>query len=126
MSDTISLDWIGGQLRVIQAEQRTLRMENDLLRTTILNSLGDVVRVLSDRISNFEALLEARIDHMATSIEPRLAGLETRFDRLESRFDQLETRFDRFEASQDGFEAKMIAGFSQLAAQLERIEQRSA
>ena len=105
MSDMISLDWIGAQLRVIQAEQRTPRTENDLLRTTILNSLGDVVQVLSDRISNFEALLEARIDHLATTIEPRLAQLESR---------------------QDGFEATMTAGFSQLAAQLERIEQKRA
>ena len=72
MSDVISLDWIGGQLRAILAEQRTIRAENEILRTAILNSLSEVVRVLNDRIGNFEALMEARVDRMVSLLEPPL------------------------------------------------------
>lgn len=73
MSDTINLDLIGTTLRAIQAEQRTIRAENEILRTTIMNAPGEVVRVLNDRIGNFEALTEARIDRLSTTTD---AGLE--------------------------------------------------
>jgi hypothetical protein len=76
MSDVIDLGWIGAQLRAIQAEQRTLRSENEILRTTILNSLGEVVRVLSDRIGNFEALSEARMDQFAHRVAEQLDRIE--------------------------------------------------
>jgi hypothetical protein len=78
MSETISLEWIGAQLRTIQAEQRTIRTENELLRS----ALAEVVRVLSERIGNFEALTEARVDQLTN----RVAGLEA---TMEARFDQM-------------------------------------
>lgn len=70
MSGTITLDFIGATLRAIQAEQRTLRTENELIRKDIARlasreELLEVLRVLSDRIANFEALVEARFDQLA-------------------------------------------------------------
>ncbi len=76
MSDTISLEWIGATLRAIQAEQRTLRSENELLRSTLNNTLAEVLRLLSERIGNFEALAEARIDHLQHRIDARMDRLE--------------------------------------------------
>ena len=87
MSEVISLDWIGVQLRAIQAEQRTLRAENELLR----NMMGDMLRVLNDRIGNFEALTEARIDQLGARltalIEPRFAKVETGLGGLNTKLD---------------------------------------
>jgi hypothetical protein len=77
MSETISLEWIGSQLRAIQAEQRTIRAENEIFRTTVLNALSEVVRVLNDRIGNFEALSEARVDRLETTMAARLDRLGT-------------------------------------------------
>jgi len=71
MSETISLEWIGAQLRTIQAEQRTIRAENELLRS----ALGDMLRVLNDRIGNFEALAEARIDRLRLEMTENNAQL---------------------------------------------------
>jgi hypothetical protein len=75
MSETVSLEWIGTQLRVIQAEQRTIRAENEILRSTILNALDAVVRVLNDRIGNFEALTEARLDQLRLEMSENNAQL---------------------------------------------------
>jgi hypothetical protein len=97
VSDTISLDWIGVQLRVIQAEQRTLRSENDLLRTTILNSLGELVRVLRDRIGNFEALQEARTDRLDTQTESRFVQLKTRLDGIVAVLDRMSAQLARID-----------------------------
>ena len=64
MSDAISLDLIGSLLRSIQAEQRTLRMENELIRAdlsritaqiTTRQEMSEVVRVIVDRIGNFKS-----------------------------------------------------------------------
>jgi hypothetical protein len=90
MSDVISLDWIAARLRAIQAEQRTLRSENELLRTTIMNTMSEVLRLLSERIGNFEALMEARIER----VEARLDRLEI---TMESRFAQFGAQLDRIE-----------------------------
>jgi hypothetical protein len=90
MSDTISLDWIGATLRSIQAEQRTLRTENELLRSTINTTLGEVLRLLSERIGNFEALMEARVDR----VERLLGGVESRMD---TGFGLLGAQLDRIE-----------------------------
>ena len=80
MSETISLDWIGARLRAIQAEQRTLRSENELIRTSLTNTLGEVLRLLSERIGNFEALSEARVE----SVEARLGGIGAQLGRIEA------------------------------------------
>ena len=75
MSDQlVSLEWIGATLRQIQADQRTLRGENELTRRELgrlassmsglvtKDQLADVVGLIADRIANFEALVETRID----------------------------------------------------------------
>ena len=76
--DTPSLEYIGRTLLAIQAEQRTLRDENKLIRQELgkLASRDEVLRVLdvlADRISDLEALTRAQF-----------AMLERRFDRLSS------------------------------------------
>ena len=79
MSDqrTVTLEFIGATLRSIQAEQRTLRMENGLIRETMSRELGrlatreelvEVLRVLADRIGNFEALMETRFDQLGSQV----------------------------------------------------------
>jgi hypothetical protein len=73
MSETISLDLIGAILRTMQAEQRTSRAENELIRKEMGRMAGliatrqevsDVLRVITDRIGNFEALVETRFDQL--------------------------------------------------------------
>ena len=73
MSDTISLDWIGAELRKIQAEQRSIRDENALIRS----ALSDAMTVLLKRIGNFEAYSDTRLDELRKHVDAR-------FDRLES------------------------------------------
>jgi hypothetical protein len=77
MSDTVSLSLIGAQLHAIQAEQRTLRGENELIRKELgrmagamisRDTLSEVLGVLVDRIANFEALIEARFDGLTAQI----------------------------------------------------------
>lgn len=80
MSDVINLNWIGAQLRAIQAQQRTDRAENELIRS----ALGDVVRVLNDRIADFETNLEARIDRLEGVMNVRFEGVHAILDRIEA------------------------------------------
>ena len=80
MSEAVSLEFIGATLRAIQAEQRTLRADNELLRSELGRLAGamaamatrdtvlDVMRLVMDRIGNFEALMEARFDQLAAQI----------------------------------------------------------
>jgi len=73
MSESISLDFIGKALRDIQAEQRTLRMENGLMRQEMgrmasREVLAEVLNVLVDRIANFEALTETRFDQLGVQL----------------------------------------------------------
>ena len=79
MSDTLSLSLslIGAQLHAIQAQQRTLRGENELIRKELgrmagamvsRDTLSEVLTVLVDRIANFEALIEARFDGLTAQI----------------------------------------------------------
>lgn len=81
MSETISLDWIGATLRAIQAEQRSIRDENTLIKSA-LNAAGIV---LSQRIADFEAHVDSRLDQS----ENRLARFEARIDTRLSRIEQL-------------------------------------
>lgn len=76
VSDAVTLEFLGTTLRAIQAEQRTQRMENDLIRKEIgrlasRDELLEVLRVLADRTGNFEALMEARFDQL----DQRIASL---------------------------------------------------
>jgi hypothetical protein len=96
LSETVSLELIGNLLRSIEAEQRTLRMENELIRKEMgrlasRDELLEVLRVLADRIGNFEVLMEARFDQMETRLESRFAHLETRFDALSAQVGQIGT-----------------------------------
>jgi len=72
-AEPITLEFLGQTLRAIQAEQRTLRMENELIRKEIARlasreELLEVLRVLADRIGNFEALMEARFDQLGGQV----------------------------------------------------------
>jgi chromosome segregation ATPase len=124
MSDTISLEWIGARLRAIQAEQRTLLTQYELTRTM----LSEVLRLLSERIGNFEALSEARIERVETrldGIETRMGGIETRMDGIETRMDGIETRMDGIETRMGGIETRMggiETRMDGMGAQLDRIE----
>jgi len=68
MSETISLDWIGTTLRTIQAEQRSTRDENALIRS----ALSEAITVLLARIGTFEAHIDTRMDVLGV----RLDGLQ--------------------------------------------------
>jgi hypothetical protein len=74
MSETINLDWIGATLRTIQAEQRSIRDENALIRS----AFGELATVLLQRIGTFEALIETRMD----VLNVRIDGLHKAIDRL--------------------------------------------
>jgi hypothetical protein len=71
MSDTVSLDWIGTTLRAVQAEQRSIRNENALIRS----ALSEAVTVLLDRIAQFEAQTDARIDRLEQRMADAVAGI---------------------------------------------------
>jgi hypothetical protein len=71
----LSLEWIGATLRAIQAEQRTLRDENQLMRKQLERMLtrqemSEILAVIVDRIAGFEKLMETRFD----KLEARLGG----------------------------------------------------
>ena len=81
MSEAVSLDPIGRTLLAIQAEMRTIRDENSLIRRELAtkasrDELLDVLRVLSDRIGSFEATMLARLDQTERSLHERLTHLE--------------------------------------------------
>jgi hypothetical protein len=80
MSETISLDLIGKLLRDVQAQQRTQRGDTELLRKDVemlrrdltkfatREELMEVLRVIVDRIANFEALMESRFDRLSAQV----------------------------------------------------------
>jgi hypothetical protein len=90
VSEAVSLDPIGRTLLAIQAEMRTVRDENTLIRHNLgrmarrdqlgpmvqRDELLDVLRVLSDRIGSFEATMLARLDQTERSLHERLTHLE--------------------------------------------------
>jgi prefoldin subunit 5 len=78
MSDALSLELIGRLLRQIQAEQRTLRGEITMIRADMAHMRAEMitkrevleaVTVIVDRIGNFEALMETRMDQLAAKLE---------------------------------------------------------
>jgi hypothetical protein len=91
MSDVIDLAWIGTTLRTIQAEQRSTRNENQLIRS----ALSEAITVILQRIGNFEALIEMRMDRL----EPRMAATEARFDQLEAGVSTVIVTLNRIEAA---------------------------
>ena len=81
MSEAVSLDPIGRTLLAIQAEMRTIRDENSLIRRELAtkasrDELLDMLRMLSDRIGSFEATMLARLDQTERSLHERLTHLE--------------------------------------------------
>jgi formylmethanofuran dehydrogenase subunit E len=79
MSDTVGLKLIGERLHAIQAEQRTLRGENELIRKELgrmagaivtRDTLNEVLTVLVNRIATFETLMEARMDQIIARLPP--------------------------------------------------------
>lgn len=58
----IDFEWIGRTLRAIQAEQRTIRQENALLRQDVHEAITSII----DRIAAFEAHVDARFDELET------------------------------------------------------------
>jgi hypothetical protein len=81
VSEAVSLDPIGRTLLAIQAEMRTIRDENSLIRRELAtkasrDELLDILRMLSDRIGSFEATMLARLDQTERSLHERLTHLE--------------------------------------------------
>ena len=72
MSDVIDLAWSGTTLRSIQAEQRSIRGENQLIRS----ALNEAITLLMQRIGNFEAYMDTRFDQTVTTIVERLDRIE--------------------------------------------------
>ena len=68
----LSLEFIAQNLRVIQADQRSIRSE---------------MRVLSERIDGLERSLSERSSALERSLGDRIAGFEA---RMETRFNQIQ------------------------------------
>lgn len=79
MSETISLELIGATLRSIQAEQRSIRNENQLIRS----ALNEAITVIMQRIGNFEAYVDTRLDVQTKHADANTAAIMTRLDRIE-------------------------------------------
>ena len=87
MTEAITLDFIGSLLRTIQAEQRTLRTENELIRKEMgrfatRDELLDVLRAILDRIGTFEAMMDNRIDQMEARADARFDALSAQIAGL--------------------------------------------
>jgi ribosome assembly protein YihI (activator of Der GTPase) len=65
MNEAITLDALGELLHKVQAEQRNLRSDNHLFRS----SLTEAVTVLLQRIGESEALFETRFDQVAKRLD---------------------------------------------------------
>jgi hypothetical protein len=81
MSDSVSLELIRGILRAIQADQRTIRGENELIRkeigrTATRDELLEVLRVSADRLAGMEGRTEVRFGQLERSVNERLERLE--------------------------------------------------
>jgi hypothetical protein len=72
MSETVTLESLRVILRELQAEQRTLRDENKLIRSTISDEvtllmarIAATEEMLSRRLRKFEAHIDSRLDQLA-------------------------------------------------------------
>jgi hypothetical protein len=88
MSDKTSLEFIGTLLRQIQAEQGTLRAENHLIRMEMGRLVGrfatrdeilEAFRALTNRIGDFEVVVEARFGQLTD----KLAQIDEKLGRQE-------------------------------------------
>jgi len=70
VSETISLEWIRTTPRKLRAEQRSIRVENELIRNT-LNAQRST-RLLMQRIGEFEARVHVRLDQQRREVVGRL------------------------------------------------------
>ena len=68
MSDSPSLDFLGGLMRSVQAEQRTIRAEVEATRHELRTRMDVMERCLGERISAIEARIEMRFDYMRSKI----------------------------------------------------------
>jgi len=81
MSETVSLEWIGVTLRELQAAQRSIRAENQLIR----NTLNEAITLLMQRIGNFESRVDVRLDQQRQEIVGRLEQLAAEISHLGRR-----------------------------------------
>ena len=88
MSETVSLEWIGAMLRELQAEQRSIHAETRLIRNEsqlIHNALNEAITLLMQRIGNFEARGDVRLDQQRQEIVGRLEQLAAEISHLGRR-----------------------------------------
>ena len=78
MSETVSLEWIGVALRELLAEQRSVHLETQLIR----NTLNEAITLLMQRIGNFEARVDVRLDQQRQEIIGRLDQLAAEISHL--------------------------------------------
>jgi hypothetical protein len=83
--DNVSLQLLGRQMREMQAELHTIRDEAKLWQSLIgsefVNFTTNIATAVGDRIAQFEARLEARLDQSARSIEEWLERIEKLLER---------------------------------------------
>ena len=78
MSETISLEWIGMTLRELQAEQRSVHAETQLIH----KALSEAITLLMQRMSNFEARVDVQLDQQRQEIVGRLEQLAAEISHL--------------------------------------------
>lgn len=79
-------------LREIQAEMRTIRDENALIRKELgakasRDELLAVLQTLADRLATFEVTVLARLDQSERGIEERLSRVETMLTDIARKLD---------------------------------------
>jgi hypothetical protein len=72
---------LGCLMPEMQAETRTIRTENALIRNAVATMVTvadrhEVTRAISDRIAMFETWLELRLDQTERNVEERLTAIE--------------------------------------------------
>jgi hypothetical protein len=87
MSDTISWEWIGAEIRKVQADQRTIRSDLSRIERRLetvhatmftREDMHEFLRAVQERIAAFEALVDTRLDTQTL-----------RFDLLDRQMDAL-------------------------------------
>jgi DNA-binding transcriptional regulator YbjK len=78
----INLDWIGGTLRAIQAELRSIRDEREALRQQVSDVRSD--------LGSFESVVARAVGDQLASAERRMADRTARFEaHIDTRLDKL-------------------------------------
>ena len=70
MNETIDLAWIGGHIRTLQADMRSLNQRLDQMQRNSVTrqDVLDAVNLLVQRVATSEALFETRFDQLAAAI----------------------------------------------------------